>query len=64
MADSAMGPAVGGRLEFVRGRLSLTASEKPKLREEGKGRKDWPGAASAAGGGGRARKDWFEARKE
>jgi len=60
-----MGPAVGGRLEFVRGRLSLTASEKPKLREEeGKERKDWPGAASAAEGGERARKDWFEARKE
>lgn len=62
---SAAGPEVGGRLELVRGRQSLTELAKPKLsEEEGKERKDWPGAASAAGGSVRTRKDWFESRKE
>lgn len=60
-------PVVGGRLELVRGRPSLAASETPKPSEEVKGRKDWPGAAPAAGAfevAGGARKDWLESRKE
>lgn len=59
---------VVGRLELVRGRPSRAEAESgtPKPIEE-KGRKDWPGAAAAAGDGevaGGPRKDWFESRKE
>jgi hypothetical protein len=64
---SACPPAVGGRLELVLGRPSLAESERPKLIEEVKGRKDWPGAAPAAGApevAGGPRKDWLESRKE
>lgn len=61
---SAIPPEVGGRLELVRGRPSLIESETPKLSEEVKGRKDWPGAAPAAGAFEEARKDWLGSRKE
>lgn len=64
---SASPPEVGGRLALVRGRPSRVGSETPKLTEEAKGRKDWPGAAAAAEDeevAGGPRKDWWESRKE